>query len=143
LGDQGQQYDAASERPAAKLRKLEQGNAPTLANQELLLISGSVTYDDGNMFRLTEQMRNYAFGRNAGINAADAAKLGISEGAPLVVKSERGELTLNARIHDQVLPGTIWIPESLEGAPVGTLLNVSGVTKVSVAVAERALAAAA
>ena len=53
LGDQGQQYDASSVRPAAKLRKLEQGEVPTLSAQELLLVSGTVTYDDGTMFRLT------------------------------------------------------------------------------------------
>ena len=143
LGDQGQQYDASSVRPAAQLRKLEQGATPTLSGQELLLVSGTVTYDDGNMFRLTPQMRPYAFGRNAGINASDAAKMGIEDGTPLVVQSDRGVLELNAKIHDQVLPGTVWIPESLEGAPVGTLTNGNAVTKVTVKVAERAMAVAA
>jgi hypothetical protein len=52
-------------------------------------------------------------------------------------------LSLNAKIHEQVLPGTIWIPESIEGAPVGTLLNARGVTKVTVTVAEPAMAVAA
>jgi predicted molibdopterin-dependent oxidoreductase YjgC len=143
LGDQGQQYDASSVRPAAKLRKLEQGDLPTLSEQELILVSGAVTYDDGNMFRLTPQMRTYAFGNIAGINASDAAKFGIEDGTPIVVQSERGELTLNAKIHEQVLPGTLWIPESLAAAPVGTLLNGRAVTKVTVKVAERAMAVAA
>ena len=142
LGDQGQQYDASSVRPAAQLRKLEQ-TAPAPSGQGLLLVSGVVTYDDGNLFRLTPQMSNYAFGRNAGINAADAAQLGISDGAPILVQSERGSLELNAKIHEQVLPGTIWIPESIAGAPVGDLLNASGVTTVTVQVAEHAMAVAA
>jgi NADH-quinone oxidoreductase subunit G len=143
LGDQGLQYDASSVRPAPQLRKLAQPQAVTVADGELLLISGVVTYDDGTLFKLTQQMRSYAFGRNAGINAADAAKLGITDGTPILVENERGSLTLNAKIHDQVLPGTLWIPESLEGAPVGTLLNSSGVTKVSIKVAEAAMAVAA
>jgi predicted molibdopterin-dependent oxidoreductase YjgC len=143
LGDQGQQYDASSVRPAAKLRQLTQGEVAALTNQELLLVSGTVTYDDGTMFRLTPQMRNYAFGRNAGISPSDAEKFGIEEGMPLVVQSERGELEVNAKISEQVLPGTMWIPESLEGAPVGTLINGSTVTKVTVKVAERAMAVAA
>jgi predicted molibdopterin-dependent oxidoreductase YjgC len=132
LGDQGQQYNAGSVRPAAQLRKLEQAAAPSLSEQELLLVSGSVTYDDGNMFRLTPQMRNYAFGRNAGISPSDAAKFGIEEGTPISVQNERGELTLNAKINEQVLPGTIWIPESIASAPVGSLLDGSAVTKVTV-----------
>jgi predicted molibdopterin-dependent oxidoreductase YjgC len=143
LGDQGLQYDAGKIRPAAQLRKLQQVETPTLSDGELFLVGGSVTYDDGTLFKLTETMRNYAFGRNAGINAQDAAKLGIEDGAPIVVENERGTLALNAKIHEQVLPGTLWIPESIEGAPVGTLLDSSGVTKVSVKVAERALAVAA
>jgi predicted molibdopterin-dependent oxidoreductase YjgC len=143
LGDQGQQYDASSVRPAAKLTEIEQGEVATPGAQELLLVSGRVTYDDGNLFRLTPEMSNYAFGRNAGLHAEDAAKLGLSDGAAIVVKSDRGEVTLNAKIHDQVMPGTIWIPESLLGAPVGALTNGSAATTVSVKIAERAMAVAA
>jgi predicted molibdopterin-dependent oxidoreductase YjgC len=109
----------------------------------LLLVSGAVTYDDGNLFKTTPHLKSYAFGRNAAINAADAARLGIEDGAPLVVQGERGALTLNAKIHEQVLPGTLWIPESIEGAAVGNLTGDSAVTKVTVKVAEPALAVAA
>jgi NADH-quinone oxidoreductase chain G len=143
LGDQGQQDDASTVRPAPQLRKIEQSETPTLPAQGLVLVSGRVTYDGGNLFRLTPQMNNYAFGRNAGINASDAAKLGLEEGTPILVQSERGELTLNVKIHDQVLPGTIWIPESLEDAPVGDLLSDSALTSVKVIVAERIMAVAA
>jgi NADH-quinone oxidoreductase chain G len=143
LGDQGQQYDASRVRPAATLRQIEQGEDSSLGNGEFVLIGGSVTYDDGNMFKATPHMRNYAFGRHAGICGADAARLGIEDGAPLVVENERGTLTLNAKIHEQVLPGTVWIPESIEGAPVGTLLGGNASAKVNVKVAERAMAVAA
>jgi len=143
LGDQGQQYDASSVRPSANLAQIEQGAIETLGAQELLLVSGRVTYDDGNLFRLTPEMRNYAFGRNAGINASDAARLGLSDGAAILVSSDRGEVTLNAKIHENVLPGTIWIPESLLGAPVGALSNGSAATKVTVKIAEHAIAIAA
>jgi predicted molibdopterin-dependent oxidoreductase YjgC len=143
LGDQGQQYDASSVRPAPQLRTIEQGEMPRLSEQEFILVSGTVAYDDGNMFRLTTQMRNMAFGRNAGISPDDAAKLGIEDGAPLVVQNDRGELTLNAKVNEQVLPGTIWIPESLAGAPVGNLLNGSMVTTVTVKAAVNAMAVAA
>jgi NADH-quinone oxidoreductase chain G len=143
LGDQGQQYDASSVRPAAKFQPLTQSAPASLGDGELILVSGVVTYDDGNMFKLTPHLKTYAFGRNAGINAGDAAKLGIEEGAPIEVQSERGTLTLHAKIHEQVLPGTLWIPESIEGAAVGNLLSDGDVTRVTVKVAERALAVAA
>jgi NADH-quinone oxidoreductase subunit G len=143
LGDQGQQYDAGSVRPAPQLREIKQADAPGSSDQGLILVSGTVTYDDGNMFRLTPQMRNMAFGRAAGISPSDAAKLGIEEGTPLVVQNERGQLTLAAKISEQVLPGTLWIPESLAGAPVGNLLNDAAVTTVTVKVAVSEMAVAA
>jgi predicted molibdopterin-dependent oxidoreductase YjgC len=143
VGDQGQQYDASKVRPAAKLRKLAQAESASLANGELLLVTGSVTYDDGNLFKLTPHMQNYAFGSHAALNTGDAAKLGIAEGTTVVVANERGSFTLNAKIHESVLPGTVWIPESIAAAPVGTLLNGVVTPKVIVTIAEPALAVAA
>jgi NADH-quinone oxidoreductase subunit G len=132
LGDQGQQYDASSVRPAPAMRKVEQSQLLAISDQKFILVTGTVAYDDGNMFRLTEQMRAMAYGRAAGISPVDAGKLGIQDGTPLVVQNPQGELTLNAKVSEQVQPGTVWIPESLAGAPVASLVNGSPVTTVTV-----------
>jgi NADH-quinone oxidoreductase chain G len=123
LGDQGLQWDAAAVRPRPAYRTCEQLDLPTHDRQELALVTGTVTYDGGNMFRLTPAMRNMAWGPAVGLNPADAAVMGLGADAPVTVRSGHGELTLQVRLSSQVQPGTAWIPESLPGAPVGALLN--------------------
>jgi anaerobic selenocysteine-containing dehydrogenase len=48
------------------------------------------------------------------------------------VTNRHGELRLAAKVDSQVRQGTIWIPESLPGAPVGALLNGRAVEYVRV-----------
>ena len=122
LGDQGIQWDAAAVRSRPSYRKVTQ---PELAEGQraFSLVTGTVVYDGGNLFYATEQTRNMAFGLAAGISPADADRLGIADGTTVAISSEWGELILSARISDQVRPGTIWIPESLRGAPAGDLIH--------------------
>jgi predicted molibdopterin-dependent oxidoreductase YjgC len=47
----------------------------------------------------------------------------VADGTAVKVQNKHGELTLTAKLDSQVKAGTVWIPESLPGAPVGTLLN--------------------
>ncbi len=61
-------------------------------------VSGTVLYDGGNLFRLTTQMQDMAFGAQVGVNPADADELGLTEGAPVTVRNEHGELTLSAKL---------------------------------------------
>ena len=126
LGDQGIQWDA--EAAAADVATVQVGDdeaAESAAGGEypLALVSGTVLYDGGTLFRLTEQMRGMARGATVGLNPADAADIGVEAGAPVRVQSEAGSLELTVAVDEQVQLGTAWIPESLPGAPVGALLN--------------------
>jgi len=56
----------------------------------------------------------------------------VSDGKPVVVRNAYGQLTLNAKVDAQVQPGTLWIPESLPGAPLGTLFNGSELATATV-----------
>ncbi len=132
LGDQGLQYDPSGVRPAASYRKVEQESLPADSERPFMLLSGTVLYDGGNLFRLTEEMHNMAFGPIAGLNPADADKLGVHDGNEVIVESAHGSLTLHAKVDAQVQPGTVWVPESLPSAPVGILLNGSDVAAVTV-----------
>ncbi|GIV77136.1 NADH-quinone oxidoreductase subunit NuoG [Litorilinea aerophila] len=132
LGDQGLQWDAAAVRPRPAYRKVQQPPLPAADGDEFTLVTGTVLYDGGTLFRLTTQMQNMAFGPVAGFNPADAERLGIQDGAEVQVGNDHGQLTLKAVRHAQVQPGTVWIPESLPGAPVGALLNGSDVETVRV-----------
>ncbi len=66
------------------------------------------------------------------VNPGDAAGLGVADGSPVQVTSAHGELILAIKFDAQVKPGTVWIPESLPGAPVGALLNGSDVEHVRI-----------
>ena len=131
LGDQGVQWDAAKMRAKPTYREAEQRLVPS-ENQPYTLVSGTVLFDGGNLFQLTPQMQNMAFGAKVGINPADAQSLGVVEGAAVKVANRHGELRLTAKVDSQVQQGTIWIPESLPNAPVGALLNGRAVEFVRV-----------
>ena len=126
LGDQGIQWDAESVAVLSPVQVGPEGVAPEAAadgDYPLTLVSGTVLYDGGTLFRLTEQMRGMARGAAVGLNPADAADIGVETGAPVRVQSDAGSLEMTVAVDEQVQLGTAWIPESLPGAPVGALLN--------------------
>ncbi|HMN29559.1 MAG TPA: NADH-quinone oxidoreductase subunit NuoG, partial [Caldilineaceae bacterium] len=125
LGDQGLQWDAAAVRQTPAYRKAEQPALPAVAEGELVLITGPVTYDGGTMFYQGEVMPKLAFPTAVVLNPADALRLQTDEGAPVTVRSAYGALQLAVKLDAQVRPGSAWIPEGLPGAPVGALLNGS------------------
>ena len=149
LGDQGIQWNAESAPAAAAIaqRDGEENSAAAPADGRaaliqpsdsasvdypLSLVTGTVLYDGGTLFRLTGQMRGMAHGATVSINPADAAAIGVEAGAPVTVRSEQGSLALTVAVDAQVQTGTAWIPESLPGAPVGALRNGSYTQMVKV-----------
>lgn len=132
LGDQGLQWDAASVRPAAEQRPVEQSALPASSDYPLSLVSGTVLFDGGNLFRRTPHLHGIAYPSVVGLNPADAQQLGVESGAEVTVASKHGKVTLAVKVDQQVQAGTAWIPESLPGAPVGALLNGSDVAFVKV-----------
>lgn len=132
LGDQGLQYDAAGVRPQAAFRSVEQPAQPAMDDQNLALVTGTVLYDGGTLFRMTPQMHDMAFGPAALLHPDDAARLDIAEGDAVVIRSRQGELALCAQFHPTVQPGTVWIPESLAGAAVDTLRDGSVAVPVTI-----------
>jgi NADH-quinone oxidoreductase chain G len=134
LGDQGRQWDADSAPAAAAHGSAEGASTAGSDNGEypLSLVTGTVLYDGGTLFSLTEEMHGMAHGATVTLNPADAAAIGVDAGSPVTVQSEQGDLALIAAVDAQVQTGTAWIPESLPGAPVGALLNGSYIQKVKV-----------
>lgn len=127
LGDQGVQWDAAAVRGKPTLQHVAQETMPPArgggAQDGFDVVSGTVLYDDGDLFARTPLMRSMAFGASVGIHPSDAEKMGVTTGSLLHVRSDQGELILAARLDPSVRPGSVWIPESLPGAPVGALRN--------------------
>ncbi|MCB9156815.1 MAG: NADH-quinone oxidoreductase subunit NuoG [Caldilineaceae bacterium] len=132
LGDQGLQWDAAQVRPTAEYRQAVQSEATASAEYPFALVTGTVSYDGGNMFALTKQMHNIAYGPIVGISPADADRLSVADATPVTVSSPYGALQVQVKISEQVKPGTVWIPESLPQSPVGALLNGSSAEYVKI-----------
>jgi NADH-quinone oxidoreductase subunit G len=132
IGDQGLQWSVADHsyvQPELSYARAVQPELPK-TDGGLMLMSGSVLYDGGNLFGLTKQMKNMAFGAEVRLNPADGEKLGAADGATVTVRSDYGALTLAIKLDATVKPGVAWIPESLPGAPVGALLNGSAIANV-------------
>lgn len=132
IGDQGLQWDAAAVQADASVEVAVQADMPVGNQHPFALVAGTVTYDSGNMFGLTDQMHDMSYGAVVGVNPSDAADLKLDDDADVTVRSAYGELALKVKINAKVQPGTAWIPESLPGAPVGSLLNGSNVENVSI-----------
>ena len=132
LGDEGVQWNADRVRPAAVYRKAVQTERPANADFPLDLVAGTLLYDGGSLFHLTEAMHDIAGGAFVGLNPADASALGVAAEDGVKVSSTADELSLAVKVDAQVKPGTAWIPESLPGAPVGALLNGSTQQRVRI-----------
>ena len=136
LGDQGRQWDADSAPVAeASAGRASEGTSESSdddAEYPLSLVTGTVLYDGGTLFSLTDQMHGMAHGTTVTLNPIDAAESGLDAGSAVTVRSEQGNLDLTLAIDAQVQTGCAWIPESLPGAPVGALLNGSFTQRVKV-----------
>lgn len=136
LGDQGLQWAAEGapepSDPTGSAKAAASEPAAEDAEYPLSLVTGTVLYDGGTLFGLTEQMHGMAHGATVTLNPADASSFGLEAGSPVTVRSEQGHLEVTAAVDAQVQEGTAWIPESLPGAPVGALLNGSYTQRVKV-----------
>ncbi|RME61117.1 MAG: formate dehydrogenase subunit alpha, partial [Caldilineae bacterium] len=132
LGDQGLQWPAESVRPKLRFQQVIQHALPASKEYDLCLVTGTVLYDGGELFSMTEPLRGWVHAPAVALHPDDAARRQIAEGDPVTVASPHGALALTAQISDQVQPGTVWIPESLPGTAVGALLNGHGQQRVKV-----------
>ncbi len=136
LGDQGRQWAAEAAPSTAESIGRATAGVPAAASAEadypLSLVTGTVLYDGGTLFGLTEQMHGMAHSATVTLNPDDAATFGVEAGSPVTVQSDQGQLEVTAAVDAQVQQGTAWIPESLPGAPVGALLNGSYTQRVKV-----------
>lgn len=134
LGDQGLQWNTVDNSyllPKASYARAEQPAVPAKEGA-LVLMSGTVLYDGGNLFGLTPRMKEMAFGASVHLNPADGAALGVEDGVNVTVRSDYGVIELAVQLDATVKPGAAWIPESLPGAPVGALLNGSAVAAITI-----------
>lgn len=114
--------DAPYTRPVGAYAAVTPAAQP-VSGDGLRLVNSPALYDGGNMFGLTKQMQPMSFGPHAALHPDDAARLGLAAVDAVQVRNEHGVISLQVKLEPAVKPGTVWIPASLPGAPVGALLN--------------------
>lgn len=80
-------------------------------------------YNVGNMTRKNPAIRQKENRNFVEINEADAARLGISQGAFVCVSTRRGSLVVPARVGDRVRPGMLFMPFHFEESCANVLTN--------------------
>ena len=137
LGDEGKQWpweppkaeagrQAGGALPAAPRRLVvpeRRSGAQAGGDFPFTLVAGRVLFDGGTLLRPTEVAEKVAVAAAVAINPADASREKLAAGQAVTVSSAAGQLTLPLLLDDAVQPGTLWIPYSLPGAPVETLLT--------------------
>lgn len=119
LGDLGIQWDASSVQHEMDVESIEPTALPE-KQRSFTLIGGTALYDGGNLFYLTEIMRDMAY-LGIFMNPDDADRISVTDGQLVEITSDVGTAQLAVRRSNQIQPGTVWIPESQRGVALGDL----------------------
>ena len=100
--------------------------ATAAAGDGLLLFTYPLLVDDGRLSRGAEEL-HAALGEPAflEVGEADAARLGLVDGAPARVRTAVGEATLPVRVSPHVAAGAAFVPFNNPGLRANTLLDGS------------------
>ncbi|RUA16890.1 MAG: hypothetical protein DSY55_03225 [Clostridia bacterium] len=126
LGDAGRQWDWQALSVSREMAPYEAAEpAPTDKTFDMRLITGSLLWDDGNVFAATAEMSRLGQ-KAAWLSADDFDALGLFEGDLVAVRSRSATLTLPVHRSAAVQKGSVFVPFSLDNAPVGELFDEYG-----------------
>ncbi len=98
----------------------------------LRLLTGSRLFNRGTMVLRCPGVRAQAGEPYVAVHPEDAARLGVTDGAPCEVRSRRGTLRLAAHIWAGVRPGQAYVPRGYDTAPANILEDERGPVTVTV-----------
>ncbi|AJE04285.1 molybdopterin-dependent oxidoreductase [Geobacter pickeringii] len=99
------------------------GTVAAAAPQPYTLLAGAILYHSGSTTTWSANNLEVAPEGYVEIHPADAAKLGVSDGAPLKLSSAGGSVTGKARVSNRVQPGLLFAPYHFRSLNVNTLLS--------------------
>ena len=123
LGDMGMQRLADAPPAFTPRAPAAAAPSPPPTPAALRLLRGRLFYDAGRMCALTTELAARVPEAFVAAHPADLAAQDLRDGDIVAVSSTYGSVTVPARADGRLLPGSAWMPESLPGAAVGTLLN--------------------
>jgi formate dehydrogenase major subunit len=123
---EGVQWSARAVESPVKLQPVEFDESQPTEEFPLRLMADHLLYDGGNMFRLSDGVEELAVKPAVFLSPKLAASQGIQEGDLVDVVSAHGRVTLPAAIDNGLREDTVFVPYSMEGAPVEALLDGDG-----------------
>ena len=134
LGNQGLQWPWDALPVERTLQPHEDVSLPAVEGYPFRLVTGNVLWDGGAVFAATPQMAGLVV-QAARLHPDDAATLGLHECDAVEIRSQSGQVRIAVHVDATVRPGTIFVPFSLPGVPVGSLFDVTG-PRTSVAISK-------
>ncbi|MDQ7818995.1 MAG: NADH-quinone oxidoreductase subunit NuoG [Armatimonadota bacterium] len=93
------------------------------AGDGFVLIPGDVLFDRGAVTSRSPAIAELAGEPWALLHPADASRLGVADGDPVVLRGERGEAAVRARVAPDILPGQVFLPRGFDEAPANALAD--------------------
>jgi predicted molibdopterin-dependent oxidoreductase YjgC len=93
----------------------------------LTLMPGRLLYDRGTLLRRSGRIQNLVPEAFVVVHPTDAEELGLVDGDDVSVVTAREQLTMKARISQEIVPGTVFAPLNLSDAPLSVLVEDRGV----------------
>jgi len=98
---------------------------PVIEGYPFRLVTGNVLWDGGTVFAATPQMTGLVV-QAARLHPDDATALGLRECDAVEIRSQSGQVRTALHVDPTVRPGTVFVPFSLPGVPVGSLFDATG-----------------
>ncbi|WEX90205.1 NADH-quinone oxidoreductase subunit NuoG [Sinorhizobium garamanticum] len=96
--------------------------APT-STDGLVLVTGNCLFHNGYLSERSEILNTVADDPYVEMSAEDAAKLGLSDGAPVVARSAQGELTAKLKVNRRFPSGLVFVPENYSALRLNSLMR--------------------
>ncbi len=107
--------------------RIEPTPPPQIDSYSLRLVATRELYDGGELLRRSPSLAGLARPATVGISVGDAERLGVADGTPLVVRGERGAITLPARVSAGIPRGSAHLVHRLDGSDPFELLSAEQV----------------
>jgi NADH-quinone oxidoreductase subunit G len=89
----------------------------------LQLITGNCLFHNGYVSERSETLNSVADDPFVEMSAEDAARLRLSDGVPVLVRSARGELTAKLKVNRHFPDGLVFVPENYRALRLNSLMR--------------------
>ena len=89
----------------------------------LQLITGNCLFHNGYVSERSETLNSVADDPFIEMSAQDAARLGLSDGDQMLVRSARGELTAKLKVNRRFPDGLAFVPENYRALRLNSLMR--------------------